>query len=129
MPKSTANRKTPGQAGGLFWSKVKLLRSIRGKVRGGIRDSVSIKRSRHIIGKHHHTMVRRKSTFRAGGNPFATNLFDMLRPDFTGLAGRLTAGTASHVAFSHGGETTTRKRAVIIRGTASKNTVYKIVTV
>ena len=108
---------------------MQLLRSIRDKIRGGIRGSISIKRSRHIIRESRHTMVRRKGTFRAGGNPFATNLFDVLRPFLAGLAGRLTAGTARHVAFSYGGETATRKRAVIIGRFRGKDTVYQIIAV
>ena len=59
---------------GAFLSEMQLFHRIRDRVRG----SASVKRSRHIIGEHRHTMVRRKSTFRAGGNPLAADFFDVL---------------------------------------------------
>ena len=106
-------------------SEMQLFHRIRDRVRG----SASIKRSRHIIGEHRHTMVRRKGTFRAGSNPLTANFFDMLGAYLAGLAGGLTAGTACHVAFGHGGKTAARKRAVIVRRFRSKDTVYQIITV
>lgn len=102
---------------------------IRSSIRGSIRGGLRIKGDRNIIREYNHTVVRRQGTFRAGGNPLAANLFDVLRADFPGLAAGLAASTAHRVALSHCSETATRERAVIIRRIRSKDTVYQIITV